>query len=149
MRVAIVVLGVLLCSAATADPQPWMKKENPETLSAVVAVGIECPFTETEAKEVVHGVLIRSRLRPRDWSTETLFIGVAVDCLETTNSGLFIYDADVSFFRWEFSRMLEEVTGDYSNFGIGRRADILGSIRESVEGLVTDYLQANFDLAPE
>ena len=91
MRVAAIALGILLCSAATAEPQPWMKKENPETLHSYVFVDPICPVSETEVREIVNGILIRSRLRPGDYlaGTEELGFTVNIDCLEVNEQSAF------------------------------------------------------------
>ena len=81
MRVAIIILGVLLCSAATAEPQPWMKKENPDTLHYIAGVTSECPISELDIRVIVNGILIRSRLRPGEYfsSPETLGFWVEIN----------------------------------------------------------------------
>ena len=151
MRVAIIVLGVLLCSAATAEPQPWMKKENPETLHSIVMVDTECPVSQTEVKEIVNGVLIRSRLRTGDLTDADEFgFVVEIGCIKPkTITTTLTYKIDVDFIRWVFNRPFLEALPSYGEFGRGDKADIANGTQATVERLVTDYLQANFDLAPE
>ena len=120
MRTAIIILGVLICSAATADPRPWMKKENSETLHALIFVDDDCPLSKTEAKEIVEGVLIRSRLRPGMFpmSLDTLGFLVAIECVKL-NSDLYIYYIDTNFFLLAFGRILQEPFPDYGRLGQG------------------------------
>ena len=149
MRVAIIVLGVLLCSAATAEPQPWMKKENPETLRSVVVVNSECKVSTEDVQKVVDGVLIRSRLKPGDYLNSPDDFGFIV-MLDCSQGAQFIIDADVRFVRYipYLGRNLFE-THVYGTYGVGRPEGILETVKGHVEELVTDYLQANFELAPE
>jgi hypothetical protein len=152
MKIATLALGILLCSAAIAEPQPWMKKENPETLSTLVIVGSACPFSQSEVQEVVNGVLIRSRLRPGYYATDTDWLGFVVkfNCKKIAGlSEQVIFNLDVNFIRFYQARTLVEPVPNYGILGNGTRDFILEATRGPVEELVTDYLQANFDLAPE
>ena len=77
MRVAIIVLGVLLCSAANAEPQSWMKSDDPDTLRYMVDVD-SCPISKAALDELVTGILIRSRLKPQPQSqASTSALGVS------------------------------------------------------------------------
>ena len=157
MRVAITVLGILLCSAATAGPRYWMKKENPEELLSSVYVDDRCAISEEQVREVVDGVVIRSRLKTGDYriaevasilrgnlgpsSLKPFGFEVTIDCLQTPPS---LFDANVKFVRRfpELNRSLYE-SAIYSHYGIGSSESILASVKGLVEQLVTDYLQAN------
>ena len=159
MRVEIIVLGALLCSAATAEPQYWMKKEDPETLHSAIYVSPRCDFTQEKVRQIVDGVLIRSRLKtgdylrsspqPGDYFTNHELFGfhVAVECGEGTPA---TYNATAQFIRHidDLGRSLLEPYA-YGYFGAGESEDVLEVVKEVVEELVTDYLQANFDLTPE
>ena len=151
MRVAIIILGVLLSSAATAEPQPWLKKENPETLHFALIVDQDCPSSSSEIKAIANGVLIRSRLRPGDYlESEELFgffVLIVCDRIVSQNNR-YAYMTEVRFIRHLGNRNILEFA-NYGSFGIGDRVAIETSIRGSIENLVMDYLQANFDLTPE
>jgi hypothetical protein len=149
MRTGILILGVLLCSAATAEPQPWMKSSDSESLRYVVVVNPDCPVSEAELRSTIDGLLIRSRLRPGDFRQNPYFLGfyVGIECMHHEGR-LFVYSIDTSFIRLAWSRFLLE-TPTYGTLGLGSKVEISNDVRSSVERLVTDYLQANFDLTPE
>ena len=152
MKIATLALGILLCSAAIAEPQPWMKKENPDTLHFNAFAEPDCPFSNAELTDLVNGVLVRSRLRPGDYfdSEEVFGFSVVVGCLEKEpGSQFFIYNIDISFIRYLLGRNFTEIWPIYGGFGQGIPDSIKGQVKASVESLITDYLQANFDLAPE
>ena len=150
MRVAIIFFGAFLCSAANGEPQSWMQKDNPETLHFSAFISSECPISEAEIEAVINGVLIRSRLRPGEYlsSPETSGSYVKIDCMDRT-SELFVFTVSVNFIRYAFGRIVADIYPDYGSFGVGEKSDMADSVRDAVERLVTDYLQANFDLAPE
>ena len=150
MRVAIIVLGVLLCSAATAEPKPWIRKEHPDTLYFTQFVHPDCPVSEAKLREEVNGVLIRSRIRPGDYytSTEELGFYLLLNCWEEQKP-LVIFGLNVFFIRWLDGRPLIEFHPMYGMIGRGNEESIKEAIRGQTERLVTDYLQANFNLAPE
>ena len=150
MRVVIIVFGVLLCSAAIAEPQPWMKKDNPDTLPGIVFIAPKCGVTTAEIREIVDGILIRSRLRPGDYLTGTDGLGfvVKVDCLNPIEHSASV-QIDIYFVRNILGRILLEAYPAYGSFGVADSEEVNKSIRDGVEDLVTDYLQANFDLTPE
>ena len=149
MKIATLALGILLCSAAIAEPQPWMKKENPDTLHSSVFVSSECAFTEERVRKVVDGVLIRSRLKTGDYISGPEPFGFVVDvnCMDGTSNAFIINVHFIRFIPELFRNVLESTS--YGNFGVGDAEYTLDGVKLSVEELVTDYLQANFDLAPE
>ena len=171
MRVAVIVLGVLLCSATNAEPQSWMKSDDPDTLRYMVDVD-SCPISKAALDELVTGILIRSRLKPKlfldmqilekgtteervkffqFFQQEHLGFQVFLQCGKMDDRlGSFIYQLDVHFLRYlpEQGRPFYEVP-PYGGFGVMNEADIKAEVKERVESLVTDYLKANFDLTSE
>ena len=171
MRVAVIVLGIFLCSAANAEPQSWMKSDDPDTLRYMVDVN-SCPISKAALDELVTGILIRSRLKPQlffdmenlDKATpeeqvrffqyfqqENFGFLVFLQCVQISGQpGWFIYDLDVRFLRYlpKWGRPFYEVP-PYGTAGIINDAGLKAEVKERVEDLVTDYLKANFDLASE
>ena len=151
MKAVIIALGVLFCSAATAEPRPWMKKENPETLHFVTVVQ-GCPHSDAEVRKIINGVLIRSRLRPGALGTsseEPFGFALELSCLATEDSDSFFYSLELRFMRLFIDRISLKAVPVYRQLGRGYRGAIEDRIRGGVEDLLADYLQANFDLTPE
>jgi hypothetical protein len=168
MRVAIIVLGVLLCSSANGEPQSWMKSDDPDTLRYMADVK-SCPISEAALDELVKGILIRSRLKPqlffdmeklekasqeeqaKYFQQERFGFSVYLKCTELIGRpDRIVFDLDVSFVRWLpirgrlFSERLP-----YGSFGVTDEDRLKANVKEAVERLVTDYLKANFALTPE
>jgi len=145
---AVWTLSLLLLSGvASADPEPWMKKEKPDELGVYVERESECP--EFDIQELVHGVLIRSRVRPLPFTdTPELYLNVNVRCIELDNQpNFYSFSSDIRFsYRASLGTYLLYEFPAYGTLGHGGSAFIQQSIKESVESAITDYLQANFDL---
>ena len=144
---AVWTLSLLVLSGvALADPQPWMVKENPDELGVLAISESGCPDFDIEA--LVHGILIRSRIRPTTISaSRDLNLEVGVSCLEIeTSPGFYSYHTNVRFGVAPQRGVYMVYTPGYTHLGHGERPDIVASVRGAVEEAITDYLQANFDL---
>ena len=140
---AVWALSLLLLSLAVADPQPWMKKENPDDLPLVVRFAKVCPDAEETYQELLVRVLTRSRLRG-DFANG-LGIYVDVQCTSTPDPEIFIFVIDVSFILLEGSEMMM-FSEEYMKYGLASAESIRTQLRAKTEDAITDYLQANFDL---
>ena len=137
----------LLAGNVQADPQPWMEKENPDELGVYTRLDSDCPTFELEA--LVNGVLIRSRVRPLDFTeTPELYLNVIAECLEfSTRERFYSYSIDIRFaFRNSAFVHLIYESPNYGAFGHGDSDFIQEAIKDATERAITDYLQANFDL---
>jgi len=138
---------LLLTTTALAEPQEWMKKENPNELGVVVGADPKCGPPGLES--LVHGVLTRSRIRPVSVSdTPELYLSVAVACFEiSTQEGLYSYTTKIHFgTRGVQSVFMLYGFPDYGAVGVGGSDFIGNAVKSSVEEAITDYLHANFDL---
>ena len=148
MRTAVFAATLfLLAGNVLADPQPWMKKENPEELGVWVSQDPDCPTFDLES--LVHGVIIRSRIRPVSiLETPVLYLTVVVACIPRDGqSDSYVFDVDVNFgVRYGQSTHMHYQSPSYGIFGQGTSDYLQQSVKESVEMAITDYLQANFDL---
>jgi hypothetical protein len=126
-----------------------MKKTNPNELAVLISSAADCSFSESDVRETVEGVLVRSRIKfveaggpkqdgfpwllvittcsPDDglWSVRIDFVGENADGYRY-RYGLFGYGASGTY-------------SDNPNY-------ILDTVRQNTERAVTDYLKANFDL---
>ncbi len=142
----------LFPSVVFADPQPWMKQEDPNSLGLFVFVYGECPFSKDEVNEIAEGEFLRSRISPT--KDMQLNLTLSISCLtEHFKSGEVRGVALASNLRFAtriggFHMLYEDP--DYSTvLAAGPQADdkqfLLDSLRNDVGKAVTDYLRANFE----
>jgi hypothetical protein len=66
--IAIAVLSAPLSNAVGSEKPQWLldalKVDNPNQLAVWAVAGEQCPITTDEMKEIVSGVLVRSRIKP-------------------------------------------------------------------------------------
>ena len=140
---------LLLSGAASADPQPWMEKENPDELPTIFGFSTNCPEEEDSTYlDIALGVLIRSRIKGATESLPTdllLYVGVQCGPPSSPNS-TFLYSVDVFFGRYTDDGYLTVYYPGYGAFGTTDEDSLRNSLRERTEFAITDYLQANFDL---
>ena len=141
MRITVFAATVfLLAGNVLAEPQLWMKKENPNELAVLVSDNPYCPDTQQGYADIVTGVLTRSRISLALVGSDVL-LSVSVQC------GGPAYSIDVHFGRWLEGGTVILFAAGYSSVGIYSNATYLRTVlRETVEEAITDYLQANFDL---
>ena len=168
---SLLIAAVLLFFSTQlhGEPRLWMFRMEPETLRYEVDVESECPISTPALEEMVKGILIRSRLKPqvyldveqleRATATEkTMYLQqerfgfrVGLGCMEIpSQAGWFVYRLDIRFVRYlpDLQRNVYE-SEPYGAFGLNDEIGLNVKVKERVEALVTDYLQANFDLTPE
>ena len=139
-RHTIILLVLVGFSAgASADPQPWMKRENSKTLGLYTQVHSAC--IQFDIADLVSGVLTRHRMTPVSFlETADLWLDVQLHCIDSAN-------AVRSFLmRIEFHTIDHGPEMSYSTtYGGFGRSDINGirlSLRDQVEIAITDYLEA-------
>jgi hypothetical protein len=70
MKKLLISLALMLFAGnAFAEEYPeWfyqaIKKDNPSELAYYTSINGECSFTKEEAKEIIEGVFVRSRVKP-------------------------------------------------------------------------------------
>jgi len=148
----LILLVLMLPMVALSDPQPWMKKDNPNELTAVPRLHPNCPITSDELSEFINGILIRSRIKPGS-NSSGLHLYVDVQCTKPFLDDSFVGSIDVEFvsnlvnpsqsfaFRYDY-------TG-YSSFGVGDKETLWDIVRDNIEDALTDYLKVNFDLGED
>lgn len=147
VRLVRFLLTLLLLVPSLVVAQPALKRENPDELATLVFVAEECRVSAERAIETVHGVLIRSRIKPLDYGTSPGYfaLSVIVNCLGKT-----AFAVQVDF--------LDQIAGSRVRYGTGHGTFgtygddpeyVVSAIKTSTERAVTAYLEANFDLTPE
>ena len=65
-RYSIVLAAILafVATSAHADPEPWMKKEDPSELAVLAMADEECPLSSEELQEIADAVLVEKDIRP-------------------------------------------------------------------------------------
>ena len=64
MRLAVALIAALVADAATADPQPWMMRGDPNDLPVLFLSSPNCPSDAMIIRNTAEGVLVRSRIKP-------------------------------------------------------------------------------------
>lgn len=139
-RYAVILLVLVGFSAkASADPQPWMKRESPKTLGLYTQVHPTC--IQFDIADLVRGVLTRHRMTPVGFlDTADLWLDVQLHCIDS--------DTAVRSFllRIEFHTIDHGPEMSYSTtYGGFGRSDINGirlNLRDQVDIAITDYLKA-------
>ena len=171
MRVLFVVLALLLPVFASADPQQWMKKVDPENIFVSLLVSPDCPDDFESYKGTVEGVLIRSRLNSAvsgtasfalttnngdtvDWTAHQyvtdgkIFLRVSLNCRR--EKALFAFDLHLRFaFLSEGNEVLMYATPSWNAWGRHSAINIRSALETSVKDAIDDYLNVNFDLAKD
>ncbi len=169
LRPALLLAAAMLCpallaTAAGAEPQPWMKRDDFETLSFSVDVDDDCPFTADEIEAAVKSEALRARIVPvifgksPEWFNWQFHMGIAATCLRVGEKNWagdplgYAMSRDIHFgtFRTDGVFMLYQFPNGsgiaIASAGMDGKDYLIDSIRESVADLLTDYLEAN--LAP-
>ena len=142
------IVALLFSAAAPAEPQPWMRSENPQGLYVLLSVSEACPVRRTEADLAVQEGFRREALpRASGWAPGELFLTAEVDCSQTTNyPDIYLYVTRVGFavnYREEPAYMMQYVRGRYESFGIDRLSSIEQILTDSVAAALADFRRAN------
>ncbi len=166
MRTALFAATLfLLAGNVLADPQPWMKKENPEEL--YVHFDIDGCFSGDYEQAVDQALAWAGIKRGEEWRSGDLVVAVKVDCQRITIGAWADKGADpIPSYAYhvvvQFGRMLSDDGIHVSELllyqsseieSIGWAPDTEGglealeiTVRDWLRRLLTDYLKANFDL---
>lgn len=152
MKTSFSILLMLLLSNVYADPQPWMKRENPNELGLFVSTTPECPFTEADITSMAEGEYVRARVKPTEDISWNLTL--TVECMTTSVSERQVGWAMVVNLRFGTSlRPFVFVLYEGANYGtlaVGPD-DTSGTlylrniVKAQVEEALTDYLKANIE----
>ena len=146
------ILTILLSSLpviANAQIFDGLKKfitaEDPETLHYWYNHGSDCPWTEAEAKNVIEGVIKRSRIKTEHGTggPNKVYLNTTAGCLASSrgyaaNFDVMFGDYDLAtgalLYEYEYGGLL---TTPSKQFG-------LDSLKTFIENAVTDFVEVNF-----
>ncbi len=134
---------------ATADPEPWMRKQNPKELAIIVYTMFDCPFSKDEISAVTDDVLGASGIEkivpdetdPNDFPA----LSIVAKCAEIP--GGYIYDYDIDFIAISRSHgVIRLGSRGYGSYGQGRAETTRNALRRYIEGAVASFVAANNDV---
>jgi hypothetical protein len=143
----VAVLAFAFSAApALADPEPWMKRKDPDVLSYFVLLNDKCKTFDLD--QVVRGVMVRARLMPNRLMENSkppdkpihFWLGVLVNCIDT---GVDLRPTVINIrFGTDLQGELVEYSLDYGYFGNLGSNDLPRDVRDGVEHAVSDYIEA-------
>ena len=154
--VAVCCCVSLLCVVsveAPAESPDWVLEAirdatlDPGNLHYFHGVHRNCPLAEADAGRIIEQALSRNGIEPRRLArsrelSDHLFLDFWVSCVERAGSFVYVIDTYLGIHSpLDGQRMF--IAQRFGRFGAGDRAAILQSMRESVDGAVGAYLQAN------
>ena len=144
MKQAILLMAFLSASAL-ADPQPWMVKDDPDTLGLNVRSEGPCPDFELSqiAREIFDtaGVTSVQASESRD-----LYLVLHVRCGRSGRN--FEFDVDTHFGTTKHGPELYFVREHLSPYGSVNRRNLEQAIRDDVSAAINDYLEAQMRYGP-
>ena len=142
-------LALLLPVLAIADPQPWMKKENPNELYLMFLYEHECSIARESLEQPLTDVLARSRIRRLQSVGIEIFILVSFACSEYEDNVIYSFDIDFASVPSSYSSVVRYGSSSIGSFGVQPRDSAIRNLKERFEELIADYLRANFDLGDD
>jgi hypothetical protein len=78
-----------------------IKVENPNQLPYFSLIDDDCPLTQTEGKEIIEGVFVRSRIKPVPFIADNrIYLSVVLRCMEISGS-VVVFNLDIQYGRYE------------------------------------------------
>lgn len=139
-RYATMLLMLVGFSAqVSAGPQPWMKRENPQTLGLYTQVHSTC--INFDIADLVQGVLTQNRMTPVGFlDTADLWLDVQLHCIDS-DTAVRTFLLRIEFHTMDHGQEMSYTTA-YGGFG---RSDVDGIrlyLRDQVRTAITDYLES-------
>lgn len=151
LRLILSALLLVVNSYSFAEPQLWMKQENPDELGTFTSVlSSDCSITREELKQTVEGEFLRARIKPI--SSTSLHLTVELVCINVKSGSGSPLGTAMSY-RVDFGTMID---GSFVNYDSGSYGNLmvagkngkqyqLDSVRNAVSEALTDYLKANYE----
>jgi hypothetical protein len=125
--------------SARADPQPWMKRENPDTLGLYTQIYATC--IQFDITDLVRGVLSRHRLTPASFlKTADLWLDVQLHCIDS-DTAVRSFLLSIEFHTLDHGPEMSYST-PYGGFGQSDVDGIQLYVRDRIDDAITDYLKA-------
>ena len=143
----------LLIVEASAESPDWVLEAirdatlDPGKLHYFHGVHRNCPLADADAERIIKQALSKNGIESRHLGrsrelSDHLFVDLWVSCVERAGSFVYVIDTYLGLHSpLDGQRMF--IAQRFGRFGTGDRASILQSMRESVDGAVNSYLQAN------
>ena len=131
---------------ALAEPQPWMKKEDPNELAFAFSYGAPCNGVSGESvSRTAQDVIVRSRIKVAPLMSGKRYLLLRLWCTESGGLFLYRFDIDIAMLSSKHGliRFGESSRGGY---GLNDAEGLTADIKTRTESFVADYLRANFDL---
>ena len=153
LLVAFLAMSGQSTTVAAAELPKWyldaLKVDNPNQLAIYAEADGDCPITKNEMKEIISGVLIRSRVKPLtgdEWSIHSLYFEVILNCFKKKpNEQLQIYALNAHFGNFSLNPPVW-YQWPYRSFGRDEKEGLKSVIKSRAEEAITDFIKANFDL---
>jgi len=146
MHYLTLLLAVLLPLTAVAEPEPWMRSDNPGEISIAAGAESDCPVTPEDVQVHMESVLKKAGIEavPFSGKPSTLFLSGFVEC-EKHGEGVWVYRAAVEFDSPD--RELSDWIGGktYAQLGIGGRTGIIKALMADMTEAIDDYKASNRD----
>ena len=140
---------------APAESPDWVLEAiedatlDPGVLHYFHGVHRDCPLVDTDAERVIEQALSRNGIEARRLArsrelSDHLFLDLWVSCVERAGGFVYVIDTYLGIHSPLDGQRLF-IAQRFGRFGAGDRASIQQSMRESVDGAVSAYMQANRD----
>ncbi len=169
MRAVVALVAVFATGIASAEPQPWMKKKDPNELGYYFIQEIfSCQLNVPAG--LIADILTRSRIKALDYFAmeaqatmdrimrlpaesrtphpsqhAAIFLDVHVNCAALPNDR-YAVAMRINWARWDGQNRMLYANPDYSSVGYGPPEFVIQGLKDRIESAITDYLKANFDL---
>ena len=147
IKLAVVLL--LIPVLASAEPEPWMKKDDPNELFVNYDVASACPFSVERVQKTIDDVLVRSQIKPID-EPQHLNLTLDIQCRVLSGEK---YSTMLTADFYRVVKVDEEVywarmgaSRHAGRIGMGGDDAIVDAIQNLLEDVIADYLRVNFDL---
>jgi hypothetical protein len=130
------------------QPSIVTEKERPEELAYAVFVEPACPITEEELIDIVEGVLVRNRIKPRGGFSDVgkeMYLDVIVYCSHMHSIDKYAVNIQVRFAANLPPDAPFMYRNPYSRAGITAANYIESSAKALVEAAIADYRRIYFD----
>ena len=137
-------------AAHGADDPEWFKtafkKDNPNELAYYAGSDDDCPIDDERVRDIVEGVLVRSRIKPlggTEWTSAPLYLSVMLNCMKLEGNNP-IFTMRIAFGKLIPIPILYDHSFGY--FGTRPKDFIESRLKDRVENAITAYIKVNFDL---
>lgn len=143
----LLALCLFSVRVVSAEPLPYMLKDEPNTLYCMASVGDTCPLTNDEVQALIDDVMRRFTLSRLDKSTThepMLYVEVYCHAVEGMGGA---YSVEAGFAEWigrTRQHLMKYAYYPYKSIGFGDKETLREAVGRRIEDALSDYLTANF-----